>query len=405
MSTGLVGGWKSTIRTPVAARKSIDWGKIRHLESAKWQASFIGPDKVRHFAPSTFIAKDDARAWLAEWKTKSKGADVKTWKSPRQELDELLARRSKPDEQLTLADYVPRFLKHRHVKGRPLSPVTRDNYDTIARLWILPQLGDLPLEEISRRDVDNWHDSLPEDRPTSRARAYQTLRTILNDAIERDEIAGPNPCRIRGGGRVERATKTTIATAAEVEAATAAMPEYRRLMIPLAAYCALRLGEVTALRRGDVDTTNRLIRVRHSVAVTRNGDGTIIKGTKSEAGLRDVPIPEDLVPMIADHLLRFTQPGKDGLLFPAAHGGPMTSAAFRDQWQAAREAAGREDLRYHDLRHTALTLAAQSGATTAELMRLAGHSDLSSVARYQHATDARMAELAERMRKARGAEA
>jgi integrase len=47
---------------------------------------------------------------------------------------------------------------------------------------------------------------------------------------------------------------------------------------------------------------------------------------------------------------------------------------------------GRPDLHLHDLRHTGLTFAAATGATTAELMRRAGHASTEAALRYQHAT-------------------
>jgi len=53
--------------------------------------------------------------------------------------------------------------------------------------------------------------------------------------------------------------------------------------------------------------------------------------------------------------------------------------------------------RFHDLRHTGLTMFAQEGATLAELMRRGGHADISIVLRYQHATMTRDRELADRM--------
>jgi integrase len=55
----------------------------------------------------------------------------------------------------------------------------------------------------------------------------------------------------------------------------------------------------------------------------------------------------------------------------------------------ARHAAGRDDLRWHDLRHSGAVLAAQSGATLAELMARLGHSTPAAAMRYQHAADGR----------------
>jgi integrase len=51
----------------------------------------------------------------------------------------------------------------------------------------------------------------------------------------------------------------------------------------------------------------------------------------------------------------------------------------------ARQAAGRPDLRFHDLRHTGAVLAASTGATLAELMARLGHSTPSAAMKYQHA--------------------
>jgi hypothetical protein len=42
------------------------WGWIRRLPSEKWQASYVGPDTVRHTAPTTFTAKMDGERWLSD---------------------------------------------------------------------------------------------------------------------------------------------------------------------------------------------------------------------------------------------------------------------------------------------------------------------------------------------------
>ena len=61
----------------------------------------------------------------------------------------------------------------------------------------------------------------------------------------------------------------------------------------------------------------------------------------------------------------------------------------------ARQAAGRPDLRFHDPRHTGLTLAAATGATLADLMARAGHSTTSAAMTYQHSVADRDAAIAE----------
>jgi integrase len=110
-----------------------------------------------------------------------------------------------------------------------------------------------------------------------------------------------------------------------------------------------------------------------------------VKGPKSEAGKRDVAIPPHLMPAVKDHLHAHVKASRDALLFPAAHGGHLAPSSLHRVYEPAREAAGRPDLRFHDLRHTGAVLAAATGATLAELMARLGHSTVSAAMRYQHA--------------------
>lgn len=48
---------------------------------------------------------------------------------------------------------------------------------------------------------------------------------------------------------------------------------------------------------------------------------------------------------------------------------------------------------FHGLRHTALTNLGRAGATLADLMEFAGHSDVKSVMKYQHTGKDRLAQL------------
>ena len=75
----------------------------------------------------------------------------------------------------------------------------------------------------------------------------------------------------------------------------------------------------------------------------------------------------------------------------------MKHGALYKVYRRARKAAGRPDLRWHDLRHTGATLAAQAGATLAELMNRLGHSTVTAALIYQHAAAGRDAEIARRL--------
>ncbi|MCI1263173.1 MAG: tyrosine-type recombinase/integrase [Tetrasphaera jenkinsii] len=117
---------------------------------------------------------------------------------------------------------------------------------------------------------------------------------------------------------------------------------------------------------------------------------------KTAASVRAVAIPPHLVPALKEHLKKHVAAGREALLFPSL-GDPeiqLHSNTFRRHWIKARKSAGRPDLRVHDLRHTGAVMAAQSGATLAELMARIGHSTPQAALRYQHAAQGRDAVIA-----------
>jgi len=128
----------------------------------------------------------------------------------------------------------------------------------------------------------------------------------------------------------------------------------------LALYTGMRQGELLGL------TWDRVDRARGVVLLERTKSGR----------RREVPLngPADAI------LARRTPetPG-DGLVFDT-----RSWYTFRGHWEASVTAAGLEDFRFHDLRHTFASWAIQRGATLPELKDLLGHSSLAMVMRYAH---------------------
>jgi integrase len=186
-----------------------------------------------------------------------------------------------------------------------------------------------------------------------------------------DDLVPTNPCRIRGAGAAKRVHRTRVASLAELEVIVAAMPARYRAMVLLAAWCGLRFGELAELRRGDVDLEAGVLRVERAVT---SRDGQVFVGDpKSEAGKRPVAVPPHLLPVLEEHLAEHVLRGRDALLFPAHHGGHLAPTTLHNPWSKARQAAGRPDLRFHDLRHTGATLAiaeALSGFASAKVVPL-----------------------------------
>ena len=325
-------------------------------------------------APVTFDTKLDANAWL-----KAQAGDVSrgTWA---------------PTEARTTATTTVRDYAEVWLAARDLKPRTRLLYRGLLDSLVLPDLGPARLDRVTPTTVRNWYATLDPSTPTRRAHAYGLLRSIFTTAVS-DDLVPANPCRIRGAGASKKVHVTRVASLGELEVIVAAMPPRYRAMVLLAAWCGLRFGELAELRRGDVDLDARALRVERAVTAR---DGQVFVGDpKSAAGRRTVSVPPHLVPVLTEHFAEHVPAGPSSLLFPAHHGGHLAPTTFYTPWAAARAVAGREDLRFHDLRHTGATLAAATGATLADLMQRLGHSTSAAAMRYQHAAADRDRSIAE----------
>jgi integrase len=175
------------------------------------------------------------------------------------------------------------------------------------------------------------------------------------------------------------------------------MPDHLKLMVHLATWCALRFGELVELQRRDIDLEDGVIHIRR--AAVRVDKGWKVGDPKSEAGKRDVAIPPHLMPAVKEHLSKHVGKQRDSLLFPARNGGHLQPSTFQRHFYRGRDKAKRSDLRLHDCRHTGAVLAAQTGATLAELMVRLGHSTPQAAMRYQHAAQGRDKAIAEALSK------
>lgn len=83
----------------------------------------------------------------------------------------------------------------------------------------------------------SWHAGLAKNHPATAAKAYRLLSTIMRTAVT-DRVISKAPCRVKGPS-TEKTAERPVASAAEVEALAAHMPEHLGLAVQLAAYCQL----------------------------------------------------------------------------------------------------------------------------------------------------------------------
>ncbi len=382
----------------MARRHKRGFAQVQQQRSGRYSVRYTDPATgARCSAGKTFARKADAEQWAVD---------------KRRELERGPAAAR---EKVNFLVYATSWLAGRQVAGRPIKERTRAHYQMLLDDHLIDTFGNRQLAGITPKDVREWYAATLADKPTMRSHAYSLLRTIFASAVN-DELIDANPARIVGAGRANRVHKIRPASVEELAVLTAEMPERLQLMVLLASWCALRFGETIELRRGDIDVSSEVIRIRR--AAVRVGGTFQITTPKSDAGVRDVAIPPHIIPTIEQHLAKHVGKARDSLLFPAGDFVKVTKSAGSNyqrasnlppnsqssahlqpstlmrHWYKARHTAGRDDLRWHDLRHSSLVLAAATGATLAELMARAGHSTPAAAMRYQHAAQGRDKKIA-----------
>ena len=347
------------------------FGSIRRRSSGRYAATYrhLG---LEHRAPTTFVSHADARAFLATIESEIYRG---VW------IDPTAGRTS-------VEQYGTRWIQERIT----LRPRTAELYERLLHHQIAPALGRVMLSDLSANEVRTWHAEIARTYPSTAAKAYRLLATMMRTALD-DGLIAQSPCRIKGGG-TERARERPIASVAEVEEIAARVPERFEALILLAAWAGLRRGEVLGLECRDLDLNAARVRVERAVHHMTNG-AVLVGPPKTAAGVRTVHLPQHLVPILETHLCRFAGPEATSLAFPAEAGGILRPHVLYKHWHRATEAIGRPDLRFHDLRRSSAPWAAVVGGTTRELMNRLGHASPAAALRYQHATVERDREIAQ----------
>ena len=215
---------------------------------------------------------------------------------------------------------------------------------------------------------------------TEAAQACRLLHAVLERARQ-DGLIRANPASIRGAGAVATLERTP-ASVAELRIAAGAMPERYGAAVWVAALTSVRSGELFALRRRDWDPERRTLRIERAVELEAADDA--FGQVKASASLRTVVVPQLAAAALEAHLEWFTAKARGALIFTTSTGGIVYPDRIGRHWARARAVAGRDDLRWHDLRHTGQSIAAAAGTGIKELQARAGHSTTTAAVRYLH---------------------
>jgi integrase len=312
----------------------------------------------------------------------------------------------------TVGAYLTRWLDSLRVK-----PTTLANYESVVRLYIIPELGTVRLRDLQPEHLDALYRRLEASgkapgvglAPKSVRHVHTAIRKALQDAYARGHVARnvadlANPPTQRQA-RSQNA-KVKAWTVEQVSTFLVHVADDRLVALwILAASTGLRRGELVGLRWSAIDLDEGTLRVERTVT---EAAGRVVSSdsAKTDASERTLALDGETLRVLRTHRRRQTEErlaagplweGLEGDVFTRPDGQPLRPSDVSHVFTRAARAAGLPSIGVHGLRHTYATLSIRAGVPAHIISRRLGHANVGiTMTVYAHAFPSDDREAAER---------
>ena len=350
-------------------RGNGDGSIFQRKDTGKWVAELmIGKraDGSRDVLREQFGTRDLARAWLIK-RLGERNEGIVT----------------KPTK-LTISAWLDLWMTT--IVAHDCKATTQNTYRWIIESHLKPAFGNTPLSKLQPQQVQKlYHERLEANLSTPTIRSMHSVLHKALDVAKRQGMVATNVCDHVQRPRVKQRRMTIFDQEQGKRFLKFAAEDKLYALYVVTLYLGLRLGEVTGLRWSDIDWKEGTLTVAQTVA---NLHGKAVFSTpKSEAGNRTFDLPPAVIVALKKHQEAQKQECKTterewtawGLVFCTLHGTPLNPTNIRVRsFNPVLVAAKLPRIRFHDLRHTAISAMAAIGATPTEMAEYAGHSDVTT---------------------------
>jgi integrase len=284
-----------------------------------------------------------------------------------------------------------------------LRRTTAKRYEQLIRLQIVPHIGKVKLRALTPVHLRKLYATLQTEpragrrgkeplAPRTVGHAHRVIHAALEQAA-RDGLVGRNVASLVSPPKVPHAEITTLSSAQVRALLTAAQGDNLEALIVLAVTAGLRQGEMLGLKWADIDTDAGTLSVRRSLAPVASGE-LIFQEPKTARSRRTITLTRAAISALKAHRVRQTEERlraigweHGDMVFPDAIGRPQHPSNVSLDWRALRDRAGLPaSFRFHDLRHTAASLALSAGVPITTVSEMLGHANTAiTLAIYAHA--------------------
>jgi len=315
---------------------------------------YVDFNKTRYRAGHGFETAEDARNWRGQ---------------KRLELE----RGFIPDSSITFAEYASHYLDKKKNQVRKSTLLTQESR---IRVHIIPYIGDIKLLILKPAHIEQIQSRLLRTKSQSYASTIMsTLRHMLANAVD-NEIIPKNPALKVKLPRIPK-RESSILTPEELSLLLYNAPIRERTIIALGGLAGLRIGEVFFLRWKDVNLNDGTISINGSYGPYGFTE------PKTETSKTTIPIIPELITILKEW--RLGSPSARWV-FPSEKGDmPISNIPWRkNHYYPLLEKVGLSKIRFHDLRHTFISILLAKGVNPRDVQSLARHASLIQTNKYSH---------------------
>lgn len=298
------------------------------------------------------------------------------------------------DERQTVQQYLEAWLES--VKPQIRGSSWR-RYGDYVRVHLVPGLGRIALAKLTPQHIQLFYSrKLSEGLSTSTVHhIHEVLHRALKDALLMGLVQRNVSEMVRAPRRSSREMMTLTDTQAK-QLLEVVRGERFEILYFLALTTGMRLGELLGLRWQDLDLERGTLQVRMNVQQSEGG--FILAETKTAYSRRSIGLTRTATLALYRHRACQNEEGLAlgeswnnslGLVFPNRLGGIMIPDNLTKRYfkEVLRKLGLSEEVRFHDLRHTAATLLLSRGVHPKVVSEMLGHADISITLRvYAHVT-------------------
>lgn len=365
----------------MARRRGQRKGWLRP-ESGSWLLTYrVYDDEGNSNRETVTIGPSDNPGRLTE-----KQAERFAWDHYLSKVDEIARQ---PKSLITIDQFwEAKYKQHCELK---LKKTTREQYFSLYRKWIRPQLGDVRLAVLAVDHVESaMANALRSGKSTASAwHIRKVLSAIFSRAKKLDFVRGDNPAQMADAPEAKIVRPKIALTPDQCRAVLAALPFQIQCMVLTAVLGSMNAAELCGLTWKHVNLSGGFSQLEdemipaYEIAVRQHFTLGEYTSVKTGSRKRNIPMSEDLVAALSALRRRPKFNAPDDVVFASRNGTPVSRGNIhRRVLKPLAAQLGITRLGWHVFRYTHATLTKTVRMPDHERQGLMGHSSLNQTDRY-----------------------